>query len=635
MSSEAQILKNNAEAVSRSEASRYRVSLLLTAASVLLTTAFTLRVVGRVDQAVLLWPVSAVGLALALPFWHLGGTKRFQLLMATLVGFLLACPVVHMPWTTAFPIGLLICLDIVIGARILSPSVQTFDDLRNQANILRFLAAIVVGPLLTGTAGGFPIAHVLHQPWLQAAQTNILAVSLGLAVATPLVLFLQSRSAFGFLKKCCSSGSAVGAALLFITVCGYVFWQNTSPFLFMVFPPLILVLLTTGLEGAIFSAVIVTAIGWTGTMHGHGPILLLHGTALDHLRVLQIFALVCVAGALPVGALLDERKRAEREVLSALEEKSRLAQELEASRHLFLSFAEHSPNVTFIKSGEGRYIYYNRKLAALFGIGESDWLGKTDHELFPSTMADIFRANDLLVMNTGDVLEVIEKVTDPAGTLRSFKSIKFAYQDARGMPMLAGVSIDVTAEVAHAEEMASMNRQLELLAVTDALTGLPNRRAFEVRARMEFATAKRTQRALSMLVLDIDDFKRRNDTFGHAAGDEALRILASVLSACARTTDLPARLGGEEFAFLLPDTDSDGALALAERLRSMLCVADQGPVPLTVSVGVTTLDEATNSWSQLLGEADDAMYEAKRTGKDKCVPYHSVCSPDEQYVATS
>lgn len=120
-----------------------------------------------------------------------------------------------------------------------------------------------------------------------------------------------------------------------------------------------------------------------------------------------------------------------------------------------------------------------------------------------------------------------------------------------------------------------------------------------------------------MLVMDIDKFKTRNDTHGHAAGDEALKVLGAVLSDLSRKGDLAARLGGEEFGLLLPATDPNGAMIVAEQLRSMLSLADHGPIALTVSIGVASLDDTNQTWEQLLARADDAMYEAKRSGKIK------------------
>jgi len=167
------------------------------------------------------------------------------------------------------------------------------------------------------------------------------------------------------------------------------------------------------------------------------------------------------------------------------------------------------------------------------------------------------------------------------------------------------------------EQLAAAYRELELLAMTDSLTGLANRRAFEPRAGVEFSIATRKHRPLSILVMDIDGLKRCNDVYGHAAGDEALKVLGTVLKTCVRTGDIAARLGGDEFGCLLPETDEDGAQEVAERIQAMFRTMPHGPAELTVSMGISTMDDTTHNWEQLLARADEAMYEAKRTGKNR------------------
>ena len=177
----------------------------------------------------------------------------------------------------------------------------------------------------------------------------------------------------------------------------------------------------------------------------------------------------------------------------------------------------------------------------------------------------------------------------------------------------------------------------ERLAVIDPLTLAFNRRHFfEVGARA-FDRARAGPAALSVLLLDIDEFKRVNDQLGHAAGDGVLTDVAQTCMDCMREHDLFARFGGEEFAVLLPDTDLVTATALAERLRLAVEVlvaasADEavghGPAPthgavagltITVSVGVTTLTPAISTLDGLLAKADQAMYAAKRGGRNRVV----------------
>ena len=151
----------------------------------------------------------------------------------------------------------------------------------------------------------------------------------------------------------------------------------------------------------------------------------------------------------------------------------------------------------------------------------------------------------------------------------------------------------------------------------DSLTGLPNRRAFDAFLHEAFTLAQRYHRPLSLLSIDVDHFKAYNDTFGHPAGDEVLRAIARVFAAVARETDLVARVGGEEFAVVMPETDATGAHALAERMRVEVAGLRAVARPLTVSIGVATLSPKTLTAAALWRRSDRALYSAKRGGRNR------------------
>jgi diguanylate cyclase len=159
------------------------------------------------------------------------------------------------------------------------------------------------------------------------------------------------------------------------------------------------------------------------------------------------------------------------------------------------------------------------------------------------------------------------------------------------------------------------------MALLDAVTGLPNRLAYEERMELELARWKRFDSPLTMLVWDVDDFKKINDRYGHQAGDKALRVIAQSLKARLRETDFIARFGGEEFVCLLCGAEGEEALSVAEEMRQSVesnGFHSQGkPVVVTISCGLTSFRKG-DGVEQVFSRADKALYQAKRSGKNRC-----------------
>ncbi|MBB5277643.1 two-component system cell cycle response regulator [Rhizobium rosettiformans] len=168
-------------------------------------------------------------------------------------------------------------------------------------------------------------------------------------------------------------------------------------------------------------------------------------------------------------------------------------------------------------------------------------------------------------------------------------------------------------------------RQTIELAVTDALTGLHNRRYLDTHLRTLFARAKVRGRPLTICITDIDRFKQVNDVYGHDAGDEVLKEFAGRIRSTVRGADLACRFGGEEFVVVMPDTPAEAAAAVAERLRGMIEArpfqlrSGETPLMLTASMGIATLMPGIDTPEQLLKQADRALYEAKNSGRNRVV----------------
>ena len=178
----------------------------------------------------------------------------------------------------------------------------------------------------------------------------------------------------------------------------------------------------------------------------------------------------------------------------------------------------------------------------------------------------------------------------------------------------------IAAQALIALENAHLHGLVQRQAVTDELTGLANRRRFLAQLDTEVARSRRSGSPLALVLSDLDDFKQVNDRYGHEAGDRTLRAFAEILRAAVRDIDLPVRLGGEEFAILLPDTNLDGGANLAERIRATLAgtkiESGSDPIRVTASFGVSCFPSAAAA-DELLVDADRRLYDAKRRGKNR------------------
>ena len=185
---------------------------------------------------------------------------------------------------------------------------------------------------------------------------------------------------------------------------------------------------------------------------------------------------------------------------------------------------------------------------------------------------------------------------------------------------IAGLGAGITLRLIVALDQA--RSRAEQLALTDALTGVRNRRWFMTQAALEFERATRHGRALALVLIDVDHFKRVNDEHGHQTGDRLLVEIAQTCAATLRRTDLLARFGGEEFIVLLPETGQREAVRLAERMRQAVQAGLRDPrhplqVPVTISLGVVAMSAATPTLDALIRATDQALYDAKRAGRDR------------------
>ncbi|MGB1300018.1 MAG: diguanylate cyclase [Pseudoalteromonas tetraodonis] len=213
----------------------------------------------------------------------------------------------------------------------------------------------------------------------------------------------------------------------------------------------------------------------------------------------------------------------------------------------------------------------------------------------------------------------------------------YMYQNATFIPLtnvrgevehICIIIYDVTDIAVNKKELEELNKKLEQVSQTDSLTQLANRGHWEHLLHQEFLRTKRNKGYCSLLIFDIDHFKKVNDDFGHSAGDVALRHVASLLKTALRETDIAGRYGGEEFVVTLLDTDKQGAIVFAERLRQLIETSpakyNEHTLHLAISVGIACFDDQFKDHERWIEAADKALYHSKETGRNKVSVYADI-----------
>lgn len=286
-----------------------------------------------------------------------------------------------------------------------------------------------------------------------------------------------------------------------------------------------------------------------------------------------------------------------------------------AQRTRAILSAVPDPVITIDVAGTIRSV--NLAAEELLGYPRSKLVGRNVKMLMPGDVAvhhDGFLRN---YVETGETKIIgigreVEALRADGTTFTAELRISEFY--ASGRRMFTGVLRDIT-------ERKLAEAQLRELATTDPLTGLKNRRAFEEHLSSEFERWRRYGQPSSLILIDADHFKRLNDSFGHQAGDEVLKVIGQICLDVVRSIDTVARLGGEEFCILLPSTGVDDACAVAERIRQLaearVIVSQEHRIPFTLSFGVSEASKALHDSDKLLRAADEALYAAKEGGRNR------------------
>ena len=300
---------------------------------------------------------------------------------------------------------------------------------------------------------------------------------------------------------------------------------------------------------------------------------------------------------------------------------------LETSERKFRDMAANVPGVIFQwyekRGGDRGYLYVSPRCQEIYGVSpdelQENWqalsIHPEDKDRYLATVKDASEKRSEWSFEG--------RFLTPEGEEKWWRGISKPVPINEEETVFNGVIIDISLQ-------KKMEEELRALATTDGLTGAYNRRHFLYKAATEVPRSQRYNHPLTVLMVDLDHFKQVNDTFGHAGGDEVLKQFVTTVRECLRGPDVLGRIGGEEFALMLPETDLAGALSLAERIRadvqSMNIRWDKRTISVTTSIGIAQLRDNDTDIHDVMARADKALYIAKAKGRNRVITSNGVVS---------
>lgn len=285
------------------------------------------------------------------------------------------------------------------------------------------------------------------------------------------------------------------------------------------------------------------------------------------------------------------------------------------NKDLLIEILDTSGTPLFVKNQQYQMVLVNQALADLVGLDRNEMMGKTDLELYSPEEASAFLEADEYVFRTRSPVQYEEVITDSNNVSKALRTTKNVIETASGELLLVGTVHDITELNAAQTQLEDAVNHLSLIAHTDALTGLSNRLKFEADLAESISVAADQQGQFSVLFIDLNGFKVINDTAGHLAGDEILKASSRRLRNQLRGDSKIARVGGDEFLILVPNTNADTAAQVIDRVINSF----KEPISyeganwnVSCSIGVALYPQDGDTGSELIRNADFAMYEAKR-----------------------
>ncbi len=485
-----------------------------------------------------------------------------------------------------------------------------FDDVGNPSRWLQLgriaTASTLVACAVSGVLAASAVSLLENTPFWDLLVVWYPAHVLGIVLVATLTLVAQREGA-GLLGRPGRRGGFALSMLLIALVLGAIFSQSRFPVLFLALPPLLWAAYRHRFPGVLIGIALLAVISATATALGHGPITLGRDlSATESVFLVQVFIGTACLLTFPVALVMAER--------------ARLTAKVSQSEAHYRMLADYSHDVVVRMRGDGQRLYVSPSSRDMLGWDPAEMLEPGMVIVHPDDRETQLHAISS-VMATGEAVTVAYRLRHKDGQYIWIEAvarpIPSADHDGTMDVILAARNIDL--RVAAQESLKASQRELEQLARADSLTGLPNRRMFDERLALALARSRRHGTPLALLYMDIDYFKRINDSLGHLAGDSVLKDFAQRLSTCVRTEDLVARLGGDEFVMLVEDAATvPGAEIIARKLIDCVRLPSQvdgADIAITTSIGIAFCLRPTDA-EELLWYADKALYVAKGNGRN-------------------
>ncbi len=578
--------------------------------NVAITTAFVLMVP---EANRLVWVSNGVWLAYLL----LAPRARWNwYLAAGAAGQAAASLIVGSHWLAATLLTLLNLGEVLLAALLLRKRSAVLPRFTHRDYLVRFIAfAVLVSPLIVSAL--YAIAS--HFLWRTSVGTIfiqwVLADGLGMGVTAPACVAILRTS----VRENLSSLRYWPYLALLGALSALAFAQNAVPLSFLVYPLLVLILLRMGLAWAALGTLYTAGVSTWFLMHGRGPFFAqLHFLpALGPGIALQLFVASVMFILYSVTVVLESRQAAEKQLRQIV------------SIHKMVT--ENSRDIILLTDFEGGPQYISPAIETVTGWSPEEAM----HRRFSDVMIpeDVPRMAEMIcaAREGSDTASFEYRLRKRDGGFVWVEGAMRAIRDNRSGMRTGVLQIirDITRRKGIEEELGNAYRTVAEMALTDALTGLANRRRFDQCIQAEWRRGLRDQNPLSLLIIDADHFKAYNDSYGHLRGDGCLKQIAEAAQdIVARPGDLVARFGGEEFGVILPNTANHGALQLAADICSImrsrqLPHADSPAGVVTVSIGCATLvPQFGHHADELVEQADQALYRAKRSGRNRACNYN-------------